>query len=66
MAIEEFLDEVISIEEHFDTGLTTSFRRKTPEQHEAERLKPSKPTTEYDDLWNLSQTQSGPEQTESA
>ena len=61
MAIEEFLDDVISIEEHFDTGLTTSFRRRTPEQHEAERLKPSKPTTEYDDLWNLSQTQTGPD-----
>jgi stage V sporulation protein R len=29
-AIEDFLDAVLSIEEHFDTGLTTSFRRKTP------------------------------------
>ena len=61
MAIEEFLDDVISIEEHFDTGLTTSFRRKTPEQHESERLKPSKPTTEYDDLWNLTEAQGGPD-----
>lgn len=53
MVVEEFLDAVLSIEEHFDTGLTTSFRRKSKEQHEEERKKPSQPTTEFDDLWNL-------------
>jgi stage V sporulation protein R len=64
LAVEEFLDAVLSIEEHFDTGLTTTFRRKTPEQHEAERRKPpQKPLTEYDDLWNLMDTKHGPEPT---
>src|ERR1044071_3679756 len=42
MAVEEFLDAVLSIEEHFDTGLTTTFRRKTPEQIEADRRAPKK------------------------
>ncbi len=59
-AIEDFLDDVLSIEEHFDTGLTTSFRRKSPEQHEAERGKPTQNKTEYDDLWSLGETPSGP------
>ncbi|HLK61307.1 MAG TPA: SpoVR family protein [Chthonomonadaceae bacterium] len=53
LVVEEFLDAVLSIELNFDTGLTTSFRRKSPEQHEAERLHPQKPTTEYDDLWDI-------------
>lgn len=61
LAVEEFLDAVLSIEEHFDTGLTTTFRRKSPEQHEADRRKPQKPTTEYDDLWNLMDSKSGPD-----
>jgi stage V sporulation protein R len=61
LAVEEFLDSVLSIEEHFDTSLTTSFRRKTPEQYEAERRKPQKPTTEYDDLWNLMESKDGQE-----
>jgi stage V sporulation protein R len=53
LVVEEFLDAVLSIEEHFDTGLTTSFRRKSPEQHEADRHQPQKSKTEYDDLWDL-------------
>ncbi len=53
LVVEEFLDSVLSIEYNFDTGLTTSFRRRTPEQHESERLHPSKSTSEYDDLWNI-------------
>src|SRR5581483_4883782 len=61
LVVEEFLDSVLSIEEHFDTSLTTSFRRKTPEQYEAERRKPQKPTTEYDDLWNLMESKDGQE-----
>lgn len=59
--VEDFLDAVLSIEEHFDTGLTTSFRRKTPEQHETERRRPRKPSTEFDDLWDVIQTNTGPE-----
>ena len=58
--VEEFLDDVLSIEEHFDTGLTTTFRRKSSEQHEADRRKPERSATEYDDLWNLMETPSGP------
>jgi stage V sporulation protein R len=62
MAVEEFLDAVLSIEYHFDTGLTTSFRRKSAEEHEADRRKPKqKPTTEYDDLWNIMETKTGPQ-----
>lgn len=61
MAVEEFLDAVLSIEEHFDTGLTTSFRRKTPEQHESDRRRPKKPSTEFDDLWDVLHTEVGPE-----
>jgi stage V sporulation protein R len=61
LPVEEFLDAVLSIEYHFDTGLTTSFRRKTPEEFEAERRRPpQKPGTEYDDLWNMMETKSGP------
>ena len=60
-AIEDFLDDVMSIEEHFDTGLTTNFRRKTPEQHEAERNRPATPNkTEYDDLWSLGDAPADP------
>ena len=61
MAVEEFLDAVISIEEHFDTGLTTSFRRPTPAQQETERKKTQKPTTEFDDIWNVTGAESGEE-----
>jgi len=61
LAVEEFLDAVLSIEEHFDTGLTTSFRRKSPEEHESDRRRPKTPSTEYDDLWDVMQTDTGPE-----
>lgn len=60
LVVEDFLDDVLSIEEHFDTGLTTSFRRKSPEQHEADRT-PTRSKTEYDDLWNILETPSGPQ-----
>ncbi|MCS6775423.1 MAG: SpoVR family protein [Chloroherpetonaceae bacterium] len=53
LAVEQFLDAVLSIEEHFDASLTAQFRRKSPEEYEAERRKPQRPTTEFDDLWNL-------------
>jgi stage V sporulation protein R len=59
--VEEFLDAVLSIEEHFDTGLTTSFRRKSAEQHESDRRRPKKSSTEFDDLWDVMQTSVGPE-----
>ena len=54
LVVEEFLDAVLSIEEHFDTGLTAQFRRKTPEQYEAERVITGPSATEYDDIWNVS------------
>src|SRR5947199_3537019 len=62
LVVEEFLDAVLSIEEHFDTGLTAQFRRKSPEEYEAERLKGAqKPPTEFDDLWDLMDHGSKPE-----
>lgn len=61
LAVEEFLDAVLSIEEHFDTGLTTAFRRKSAEQHEADRKRPTKSATEYDDLWDVIDSKSGPD-----
>ncbi len=56
LAVEEFLDAVLSIEEHFDTGLTAQFRRKTPEQYEADRTITGPSATEYDDLWNVTES----------
>lgn len=60
-AVEEFLDSVLSIEYHFDTGLTTSFRRKSPEEYEEERKNPKKPTTEFDDIWNMAEQGAQPD-----
>lgn len=60
LVVEEFLDAILSIEEHFDTVATASFRRKTPEQFEADRTQPKQPATEYDDLWNLTNEETGP------
>lgn len=51
--VEEFLDAVLSIDEHFDASLTASFRRPTMQEIEAAQRKNVKPTTEYDDLWEL-------------
>ncbi len=56
LVVEEFLDAALSIDEHFDTGLTTGFRRKSQEQLEADRLGATKPTTEFDDLWDVTTT----------
>lgn len=57
MAVEEFLDAVLSIEEHFDMGQTAPFRRK-PHPHKDDDIKPERaPTTEYDDLWNMMDTE---------
>src|SRR5579884_327015 len=61
LVVEEFLDAVLSIEEHFDVGLTASFRHKSPQEYEAERRRPSKSPTEYDDLWDISGNKMGPE-----
>ncbi|HZO90385.1 MAG TPA: SpoVR family protein [Chthonomonadaceae bacterium] len=61
LVVEEFLDAVLSIEEHFDLGATTTFRRKSAEEYEAERRNPQKPVTEFDDLWNLMEDNRGPE-----
>lgn len=61
LVVEQFLDAVISIEEHFDTSGTANFRRKRPEEFEQERRHPHKPTTEYDDIWNLTDQPTGPD-----
>ncbi len=59
-AVEDFLDAALSIEYHFDTGLTTAFRRKKPagEDEKPERTGPSR--TEFDDLWNMQQPSQPP------
>lgn len=61
LVVEEFLDAVLSIEEHFDAGLTAQFRRKQAEDYEADRKRPAKSITEYDDLWNIDAPHDDPE-----
>ena len=52
--VEDFIDIVMTIEEHFDPT-APQIRRKTPEQHEDDRLNAGKPSeTDYDDIWNVS------------
>jgi len=51
--VEDFLDTVMTIEEHLDpTG--PALKRKTPEQHEDDRLRAGRPPdTDYDDIWDV-------------
>ncbi len=52
--VEDFLDTVMTIEEHFDPT-APSLKRKTHEQHEEDRLSAGRPSeTDYDDIWNVS------------
>ena len=52
--VEDFLDTVMTIEEHFDPT-APKLKRKTPEQHEEDRLHAGRPSeTDYDDIWNVS------------
>ncbi len=52
--VEDFLDTVMTIEEHFDPT-SPKLRRKTAEQHEEDRLTAGRPAeTDYDDIWNVS------------
>lgn len=52
--VEDFLDTVMTIEEHFDPT-APQLKRKTPEQHEEDRLNAGRPAgTDYDDIWNVS------------
>lgn len=53
LAVEEFIDAVLSLEYHFDTALTAPFQRKSSEQYEEERRHPTVRATEYDDLWQI-------------
>lgn len=52
-AVEEFLDTVMTIEEHFDpTG--PLIKRKTPEQYADDRAREGQPPlSDYDDIWNV-------------
>jgi stage V sporulation protein R len=51
--VEEFLDMVLSIEEHFDPTAPI-FRRKSAEQHEADRQRAmDPPNSDYEDIWSL-------------
>ena len=52
--VEDFLDIVMTIEEHFDPT-APQIRRKTTKQHEEDRLNAGRPSeTDYDDIWNVS------------
>ncbi len=52
--VEDFLDTVMTIEEHFDPT-SPQLKRKTREQHEEDRLSAGRPSeTDYDDIWNVS------------
>ena len=52
--VEDFLDTVMTIEEHFDPT-APKLKRKTAEQHEEDRLSAGRPSqTDYDDIWNVS------------
>ena len=52
--VEDFLDTVMTIEEHFDPT-APQLKRKTAEQHEEDRLSAGRPaSTDYDDIWNVS------------
>lgn len=59
LEVERFLDAVLSIEEHFDPT-APSYRQKTAEEYEKERLHPAERTTEYDDLWKMGVEPGGP------
>lgn len=51
--VENFLDMVMTIEEHFDP-VAPVIKRKTPEQMAADRAKAGQlPETDYDDIWNV-------------
>ena len=51
--VEDFIDTVMTIEEHFDATATV-FRRKTPEEYAADRRTSGEPrTSDYDDLWTV-------------
>jgi stage V sporulation protein R len=51
--VEDFIDTVMTIEEHFDPT-SPIFRRKTAEEHARDRQRSGEPkTSSYDDLWNL-------------
>lgn len=50
--VEQFLDAVMSIEEHLDLS-SGVFREKTGEEYEAERHRTSAPEGEFDDIWHV-------------
>ena len=51
--VEEFLDTVMTIEEHFDPT-APALKRKTTAQHEDDRLHAGQPgRTDYDDIWEV-------------
>jgi stage V sporulation protein R len=58
--VERFLDAVLSIEEHFDPA-APSYRVKSPEEYERDRLKPGGRVTEYDDLWKMGDASGEPD-----
>jgi stage V sporulation protein R len=58
--VEDFIDTVMTIEEHFDPSAPV-FKRKTAQQHADDRLRSGeRRTSSYDDLWNLSGSAESP------
>ena len=58
-AVEEFIDSVLSIEYNFDISLTAPFHRNPPEDPENPKKK-YLPTTEFDDIWNVTGSERKP------
>lgn len=57
--VENFLDAVMCVEEHFDPTAPL-FKRKTPEQYAAERRGPQGRTSDYDDIWKMMGEEAAP------
>jgi len=58
--VEDFLDTVMTIEEHFDPTAPL-FRRKSQGEYEVDRLRSGQlPESEYDDIWNVAGSKAAP------
>jgi len=58
--VEDFIDTVMTIEEHFDPSAAL-FKRKSAEQYADDRARSGEPrTSDYDDIWNVGGTTQRP------
>jgi stage V sporulation protein R len=58
--VEDFMDAVLCIEEHFDPT-SPMLRRKTAAGYEADRRSPQGRSSEYDDLWKILGEENAPQ-----